>query len=138
MVVGRKVGDVSQGSERHVAFAVNSEGYNDAGLAGSIAYNYWPELAKTGPIRMGEVLSKNTGKKVFHALVVHSLTEDGWAEAPQYIEACFNELHIPTDEEIASVAMGAGMIGRLSGANPAENLAAMERSNKSIVIYDLA
>ncbi len=135
MIVGRKVGDVAQGSERHVAFAVNTEGHNDAGLAGNIAYTYWPELTQTGPIRMGEILSKDTGSKVFHALVVHSLRE-GWAEAPQYIEACFNELHIPTDEEIASVAMGAGLIGQMSGADVAANLAAMERTDKSIVIYD--
>ncbi len=137
MIVSRKVGDVITGPERHVAFAVNSEGHNDAGLAGNIAYNFWPELAKTGPIRMGEILSKNTDSKVFHALVVHSLTE-GWEDAPRHIEACFNELQIPTDEEVASVAMGAGMIGMLSGANPAENLAAMERSDKSIVIYDFS
>jgi hypothetical protein len=63
---------------------------------------------------------------------------DGWAEAPEHIEACFNELQVATDEEIASVAMGAGMIGMLSGANPAANLEAMDRSEKSIVIYDLA
>lgn len=137
MIVGRKVGDVVTGSERHVAFAVNTEGHNDAGLAGNIAYQYWPELASTGAIRMGEILSKDTGKKMFHALIVHSL-KDGWSEAPQYIEACFNELQVATDEEIASVAMGAGMIGMLSGANPEENLAAMERSNKSIVIYEFA
>ena len=136
MIVGRKIGNVTQGQERHVAFAVNTEGYNDAGLAGNIAFNYWHELASTGRIRMGEILSKDTGKKIFHALVVFSL-EEGWAEAPAHIEACFNELKVATDDEIASVAMGAGMIGMLSGANPAENLAAMERSNKSIVIYDL-
>ena len=40
MIVGRKVGDVITGSERHVAFAVNSEGHNDAGLAGNIAYQF--------------------------------------------------------------------------------------------------
>lgn len=135
MIVGRKVGDVIQGPERHVAFAVNTEGHNDAGLAGNIAFNHWSELAATGPIRMGEILSKDTGGKVFHALVVHSLKE-GWSDAPQYIEACFNELHIPTDEEIASVAMGGGLIGQMSGADVAANLAAMERSDKSIVIYD--
>lgn len=137
MIVDRKVGDVIAGSERHVAFAVNSEGHNDAGLAGNIAYKFWPELASTGAIRMGEILSKDTGNKTFHALVVHSLRE-GWDDAPRHIEACFNELQIPTDEEVASVAMGAGMIGMMSGANPAENLAAMERSDKSIVIYDFS
>ncbi len=137
MIIAKRVGDVTQSPEKHVAFAVNSEGYNDAGLAGNIAYNYWPELVSTGPIRMGEILSKDTGKKVFHALVVHSLNE-GWKNAPSHIEACFNELQIPTDEEVASVAMGAGMIGMLSGANPAENLAAMERSNKSIAIYNFS
>src|SRR5689334_16049107 len=129
MIVGRKVGDVIQGAEKHVAFAVNTEGHNDAGLAGNIAFNHWPELVSTGPIRMGEILSKDTGSKIFHALVVHSLRQ-GWAEAPQHIEACFNELHIPTDEEIATVAMGAGLIGQMSGADVAANLAAMERSNK--------
>ncbi len=77
MIVGRKVGDVVTGPERHVAFAVNSEGHNDAGLAGNIAYNYWPELASTGAIRMGEILSKDAGNKVFHALVVHHLLKVG-------------------------------------------------------------
>jgi hypothetical protein len=61
MIVGRKVGDVVTGPERHVAFAVNTEGANDAGLAGTIAANYWPELATTGSIRLGEILSKATG-----------------------------------------------------------------------------
>ena len=92
MIVGRKVGDVMQGPERHVAFAVNSQGANDAGLAGNISRIFWPYLASTGPIRMGEILSKEAGRKVFHALVVHSLEQDGWAEAPRHIEACFNEL----------------------------------------------
>jgi hypothetical protein len=137
MIVGHKTGDVIHGPERHVAFAVNSEGYNDAGLAGNVAFNYWPELAETGPIRMGEMLSKDTGSKVFHAMVVHSL-EEGWEETPKHIEACFNALQVATDEEVASIAMGAGMIGMMSGANPDENLAAMDRSNKSIVIYNFA
>lgn len=137
MIVGRKVGDVTQGIEKHVAFAVNTEGYNDAGLAGMISARYWPELAQTGRIRMGEVLSKDSGNKVFHALVVHSLKQ-GWGEAPCHIEACFNALEIPTDEEVASVTMGGGMIGMMSGADPAANLAAMEHADKQIVIYDLA
>jgi hypothetical protein len=137
MIVGRKVGDVIQGPEKHMAFAINSEGHNDAGLAGSIALNFWPELASTGRIGIGEILSKDTGKKVFYAMVVHSLDKDGWDEAPAQIEACFNELKVPTDEEIASVAMGAGMIGQLQGADAQANLAAMERSDKKIVVYDL-
>jgi hypothetical protein len=37
MIVGRKIGDITQGLEKHVAFAVNTEGYNDVGLAGTIA-----------------------------------------------------------------------------------------------------
>ena len=135
MIIGRKIGNVMTGPERHVAFAVNSEGQNDAGLAGNISCQLWPELASVGALRMGEILSKDIGSKVFHALVVYSFAE-GWDAAPRHIEACFNELQIPTDEEVASVAMGAGMIGLLSGANPAENLAAMERSDKRIVIYD--
>lgn len=136
MIVRQEVGDITQGPERHVAFAINSEGHNDAGLAGNIARSFWPELANTGPIRMGEMLSKDTGQKVFHAMVVHSL-EEGWEEAPIHIEACFNELQVPTDEEVASITMGAGMIGALSGADPRANLAAMEASRKSIVLYEL-
>jgi len=136
MIVGRKVGDVLRGPEPHMAFAVNTEGFNDAGLAGSISARYWPELAITGPIRLGEVLTKAIDGKVFHALVVHSL-EEGWGEAPAHIETGFNALEIPTDQEVASVAMGAGIIGMMSGANPTENIAAMERSTKNIVVYDL-
>ena len=137
MIVGNKIGDVLTSPERHVAFAINTEGHNDAGLAGNISDHFWPELASTGPIRMGEILSKDLGYKVFHALVVHSLI-DGWSDTPQHIEACFNELEIPTDEEIASVAIGAVLVGALSGANTHDNLAAMDRSNKSIVIYNFS
>lgn len=136
MIVGHKIGNIITGRERHVAFAINREGDNDAGLAGAIARGFWPELASTGPMRMGSILSKDTGKKVFHAMVVHSRIE-GWEGAPDHIEACFNQLSVAPNELIASVAMGAGLVGRRTAADPEANLAAMERSNKRIVIYDL-
>lgn len=137
MIVGARAGDILTGPERHVAFAVNCEGINGRGLADSIARDFWPELTVTGPVNMGEILSKDMGdtaRKVFHALVVYSL-EEGWANVPHHIEACFNALAVPTDEEVASVVMGAGMAGEHTGADPAENLIAMARSNKRIIVY---
>lgn len=139
MIVDIRTGDVIQGPERHVAFAVNSLGINTNGLAGDIADRFWPEIEDMGRVRMGEMLSKDCGQKVFHALVVHAPgSEGGWSEAPLHIETCLNRLEVPDDELIASVAMGAGMVGMMTGANPGANLAAMARSEKKIVVYDLA
>jgi hypothetical protein len=133
MIVDWRVGNVLDGPERHLAFPINVEGKPGVGLDGTIADNYMPELEQTGPLRMGTILSREVGQKFFHGLVVHSLTN--WAEAPKHIEACFNELEISTDEEVASIVMGGGTEGQRVGAETAKNLGAMARSNKSIAIY---
>jgi len=138
MIVRRKIGDVIQGFERHVAFAVNTEGTNTVGLAGKIATFYWPQLFEIGPHARRTVLSTRVGSKIFHAMFVHSATDNGWEGSPDDIEDCFNQLRLPTDQEVASVTMGAGVVGKLSGADPEANLAAMERSGASIVLYELS
>lgn len=135
MIVERKTGSVIRSPERHVAFPVNREGLNDVGLPGAISRKFWPELASVRTAKLGEIITKDIGRKVFHALVVYSL-EDGWSEAPRHIEACFNELKIPVDQEIASVVIGGDAVGARSGADPPANLAAMDRSDQYIVVYE--
>ena len=41
MIIDNRQGnDILKGGERHIAFAVNTEGANDAGFAGTIARKY--------------------------------------------------------------------------------------------------
>ncbi len=100
---------------KHIAFAINTEGYNDAGFAGQVSSKYWKELANCGNHELGTVLSKTVGDKTFHALVCHSL-HDGWGEnQSEIIKECFD--NIPSNgEPIATIAIGTGLIGMLSGA----------------------
>lgn len=50
MIIDYKKGqNILNSGETRIAFAVNTEGFNDAGFAGVVARNYWPELANTGP-----------------------------------------------------------------------------------------
>mgnify|MGYP001602394008 CR=1 FL=1 len=59
MIVNTTRGDVFQAPHKHIAFAVNTEGYNDAGFAGAVSSRYWPELANTGTKKLGDALMKN-------------------------------------------------------------------------------
>ena len=72
MIVDTIRGNVFDTPHNHIAFAVNTEGYNDAGFAGQVS-RQWKELSSTGGNKLGEVLSKKIGNKTFHALVCLSL-----------------------------------------------------------------
>lgn len=135
MIVKRVQGDVFHTPLKHIAFAVNAEGYNDAGFAGAVASRYWPELENTGGNDMGTVLHKEANGKTFHALVCHELRHNGWVQTPELVEQCLNS--IPGNEEIAVVLMGSGIIGQMSGANVNAILKSMERSKKRVHVYSL-
>jgi hypothetical protein len=128
MITGYRIGDVLKGPEAHVAFALGSE------LAGSIASEYWPELRHSSFLSDRKIISKYIGNKLLHGLAIRR-PEDGWKNVPSNIEYCFNELQVANGEEVASVALGRDMKSLLNGADPIENLAAMERSNKNIILY---
>lgn len=120
---------------RHIAFAVNTEGYNDAGFAGSVASLGWKELANMGEQKLGSVISKKIGDKTYHALVCHSL-KNGWGKnQDEVIKQCFDNIDIDDNEKIASIAIGTGFVGMLTGANPREIVCGMCDSKKNIVLY---
>lgn len=131
-------GDIFESPHKHIIFAVNTEGFNDAGFAGLVAYRYWPELANTGPQIIGTVLSKESDERVFHAVVCHSLSgEPGWNQAPETVRRCLDELDVPEEEVVGAVLVGAGLIGMMSGANPHAIHDAMNNSNRQLKVYHL-
>ena len=133
MIIGNKQGNnILKGNEKRIAFAVNSEGINDSGFAGIISRSFWPELAFIGETELGSVLAKKVGDVEYFALCCHSL-KNGWRDQRNLIKRCFDA--IPGDEPVASISIGTGMIGILSGAQFSLIKAGMEDSNKKIILY---
>ncbi len=126
--------DVFNSKVKHIAFAINTEGINDAGFAGQVSSQYWNELANCGKHEIGTVLSKTVGDKTFHALVCHSL-HNGWPEdQAQVIKECFDK--IPSNGElVATIAIGTGLVGMLSGADFRQIVYGMHESKQKIVLY---
>lgn len=132
MIIMTKDGDILQGNEKRIAFAVNTEGINDSGFAGMISNRFWPELAYIGETQLGTVLTKKVDNIEFFALCCHSL-KNGWNNQKKIIQKCFDA--IPGNEPVASIAIGTGFIGILSGANFRLIRAGMEASEKEIILY---
>ena len=134
MVVKTVQDDIFNSEAKHIAFAVNTEGYNDAGFAGQVSSKYWNELANCGPHEIGTVLSKKVGDKTFHALVCHSL-ENGWGEnQAEVIKECFDK--IPANgEPVATIAIGTGFVGMMSGANFRQIVCGMHDSEQQILLH---
>lgn len=140
MIVKTVQGNVFDTSLNHIAFAVNTEGYNDSGFAGAVSSRFWPTLSNIGPRKLGETLSfssKETDGKTFHALVCHSLEGEGWKKTPEEVVRCLDQLDVPTNEHIAVVLMGSGMIGQMMGANVPAILNGMKKSKKKLEVYTL-
>lgn len=134
MIIKNKKGnDILKSGETRIAFAVNTEGYNDAGFAGIIAEKYWPELKNIGKCKIGTVLTHTFNGLTFYALVCHSLDRYGWKNQTEIIRKCFDS--IKTDEPIATVSIGQGIIGKLCGANIFQITLGMELSKKKFILY---
>lgn len=132
MIIKTTSGDILKSNETRIAFAVNTEGVNDSGFAGMISQRFWPELAYIGETQLGTVLTKEVDGVEFFALCCHSL-ENGWNNQKEVITKCFDA--IPGDKPVASIAIGTGLVGVLSGANFALIKAGMEASKKEIILY---
>ena len=136
MIVNRVHGDIFTAPQKHIAFAANTTGYNDEGFVGQVSSRFWPELACTGGNNLGEVLTKEGGGKIFHALVCHTTNRHGaWNESPRVVCECLDKIDIPDDEEIAVVLMGSGPIGMTQGADVSAILAGMQNSKKKLIVY---
>ena len=134
MVVKTVQDDIFNTDAKHIAFAVNTEGYNDSGFAGVISREYWNELANCGEQEIGTVLSKTVEDKTFHALVCHSL-RNGWGDKQaEIIKECFDK--IPSNGEmVATIAIGTGFVGMLSGANFRQIVCGMHDSEQQIALH---
>ena len=74
------------------------------------------------------------GDKTFHGLVCHSLYE-GWGDSQaETIKNCFNSIPVSDDEPIATIAIGTGFVGQLSGAVFSQILIGMHDSDKNIIL----
>lgn len=134
MVVKTVQDNIFNSEAKHIAFAVNAEGYNDSGFAGQVSRKYWNELANCGEHEIGTVLSKTIGDKTFHALVCHSLHGNWGENQAEIIKECFDK--IPADgDPIATIAIGTGLIGMLSGANFRQIVCGMHDSTQQIMLY---
>lgn len=129
-------GDIFNTPHKHIAFAINTEGFNDSGFAGQVAMRA-PQITtpSIGGNNLGDVVSAEVEGKTFHGLVCHSLKENGWKHAPSSIIECLNKINVSDDEPIAIILMGAGMIGQMSGADIKANINAIYASKKNCIIY---
>ena len=96
----------------------------------------WPELANMGECRKGEIFRKTINGKDYYGIVCHSL-EKGWGtpeEQTQIIEECFDKIPVE-GKKIASIAIGNGLIGIMSGADYEAITLGMSKSDKDIVLY---
>lgn len=116
----------------NIAFAINTEGINDAGFAGLVARKFWPEIAFCGENNFGVVLSKKCDDRQFHAIVCHSLKENGWQGSPGYIAKALSDIKA---KRIACVLMGAGPVGRMQNAPVGGILGALARAEQEIIVY---
>ena len=130
-------GDIFNTSAKHIAFSINAEGAVGGGFDGSVISRCWPELLHCGAHPIGTALSKEVGGVTFHALVTHSLKK-GWGsdeEQRKNTRKCFDSIKIPVGEEIASIAIGTGFMGAITGANPRQIVCGMCDSKHNITIY---
>lgn len=133
MIISCKQGNnILANGEKRIAFAVNTEGINDTGFAGVVARKFWPELINIGPHKLGTVLTKECNGVTFYALVCHSLKE-GWNNQTQIITECFDNIN--TTEPVASISIGTGLIGILSGADFSQIKQGMENSKTKVILY---
>ena len=137
MITKTAKGNIFNTDAKHIAFSINAEGVVVGGFDGAVIEKGWPELLKCGKNPIGTVFSKEIDGVVFHALVTHSL-EAGWGTPEEQWEntrLCFDNIPVSENEEIASIAIGTGFMGAISGASPKHIVCGMCDSNKNITIY---
>lgn len=133
MITQEKRGDIFTTKDKHIIFAINSNGYNDSGFAGQVAKRGFTEIINTGGNKFGEVIEKTIDGITYHGIVCHSLEPGGWAESPGIILKALNEMAF--DDNASIVAIGAGFIGAISGAPWNEIKEAFKKCNKRLTVW---
>ena len=140
MLIDSKEGqDIFEGQEDIIVFAINAEGVNDSGFAGIVSRKGWPELANMGECQIGDVFEKEIDGKRYCGIVCHTLSKiDGWGtpeEQTRVIREAFNKIETRPGDIISSIAIGNGLIGKMSGSNYEAIVRGMHESDKDIVLY---
>ena len=120
MINKTEKGNIFETQAKHIVFSINAEGTVGGGFDGCVIEKGWPELLTVGKNEIGKVFSKTIDGITYHALVTHSLKE-GWGkpeEQRKNLRVCFDNIPVDDQEEIASIAIGTGFIGVLTGASP--------------------
>lgn len=137
MIIDAVKGDIFDTKARHIVFSINAEGVVGGGFDGQVIQKGWPELLNCGKNPVGTVFSKEIDGVTYHALVTHSL-EAGWGTQEEQWEntkLCFDNIPVSDDELVASIAIGTGFMGAISGAKPKSILCGMHDSKKKVLLY---
>ena len=133
MILRKKHGNIISGTEKRIAFAINSEGNNYfIPSCKAISREFWPELLLMSNIKIGTVLSKEIDGITYFALCCYSL-ERGWENQQEIIKKCFDS--IPGSEPIVSVDIGNSWLEKSCGANIYQIRAWMISSKAEIILY---
>lgn len=137
MIIGMNRGDILR-TTGHIAYAVNIERRNTAGLAGEINRLHWPDFDRNGVQPLGTVRSLNCGFRTFHALYCHESELGGWKMAPYYLGQCLRKLSIPTSEPIHVAYIGGGIVGQQQGADTFDLLSVLANNSYfKFIVYSL-
>ena len=135
VIIEEKIGDIFEAPEKYTAFAVNTNGVNDSGLAGMMFRKY-PNLALTypnfHPIPAGAHFFDISKDKVLCLLAAHTLGEPWDHEKTQIAINGLSEIQEP----IAIVKIGTGMIGQMLNADWDKIRKMLENSPAKFVIYE--
>ena len=131
MIVNTFNHDMFKTNCKNIAFAINTEGYNDTGFPGEVADRCWKELSNCGKNEIGTILSKKVGDTTFYAIVCYSL-DYGWSEnIEEIIKDCFDRLPL-NGEPVAAESIGTGFAGVMTGADFRKIIKGMHESKQQI------
>ena len=132
MIISTNNNDILKSNEKIIAFPVNVEGFNDAGISYEILKKYWRNMIHSKEYKLGTVIPKNVNNIFLYALVCYSI-KDGWINQREIIKECFDK--IKTNKPIATVEMGVQFLDKIEGADFNEIVLGMNDSKQEIILY---
>lgn len=136
MITKYTQGNILNSNHKTIILGTNTEGYNDAGLAGLIAKTYWPELDDHKQRPLGEIRTHITQDRTYHAIVCHNWEPDGWKYAPQILLETLDQIAQTNTEEMGSILIGSGL-GLLQGVPLAGIQQALDMTKAKLEIFYL-
>lgn len=134
MIINTSQKGIFEDSPKHVAFAINTDGYDNAGLGKLILENVWPDLYKNENFEIGDVKSKEIENIIFHAMVTYSLDKELEDNHGIIIKECLDK--IKTEGAPIHVgAIGTSFVGKSKGVNFNNVICGMMDSDKNIILH---